>query len=87
VNVSTTRRGYGWTHQRLRQQWTPRVMAGECVCAKCGQPIHPGQQWDLGHTDHRDGYTGPEHASCNRSDGARRGNRMRSQRQVRQRDW
>lgn len=75
--MSTTGRGYGWTHQRLRKQWEPRVMAGDCACAKCGQPIHPGQAWDLGHTADRQGYTGPEHQRCNRSEGASRGNRMR----------
>jgi hypothetical protein len=63
---STTRRGYGWQHQRLRAYWRPLVQAGQVACARCGQPIRPDQAWHLGHDDHdRRIYTGPEHAACN----------------------
>jgi hypothetical protein len=76
--ASTTDRGYGWQHQKTRQQWAPRVDAGQVDCARCGRPIPPGTQWDLGHDDHdRRRYTGPEHMTCNRAAGATHGNRRR----------
>jgi hypothetical protein len=75
--ASTTARGYGTDHQRERQRWAPYVNAGQVRCARCGQPIQPGTAWDLGHSTDRTTWTGPEHARCNRADGARRGNRMR----------
>ena len=62
----TGRRGYGNQHQKLRRQIAPKVEAGGIICPKCNQPIDPGTPWDLGHTDDRNGYTGPEHTSCNR---------------------
>ena len=86
----TTARGYGVAHQRLRKQWQQAIDQGGICCARCGLPIPPEQPhaWDLGHTDDRSGYTGPEHRSCNRSAGARKRNRLAGQRNaVRQRDW
>jgi hypothetical protein len=71
---TTTERGYGWTHQQERARWQRVVDEGRAICAKCGKAILPGQPWDLGHTDDRTAYTGPECVKCNRSDGAARGN-------------
>jgi hypothetical protein len=75
----TTARGYGHRHQQLRKRWAPIVAAGGVLCARCGQPILPGELWDLGHDDvDRRVYTGPEHrARCNRSAGGQEGNRRR----------
>lgn len=63
-------RGYGWQHDQERKRWRPKVDAGLVNCARCGQPIEPGRPWDLGHTDDRTAWTGPEHATCNRRAGA-----------------
>ena len=81
----TTARGYGTAHQALRTQWDSYVQAGDTYChaAICLEPsryIEPGSSWDLGHTPDRQAYTGPEHARCNRTEGARRGNRQRQAR-------
>lgn len=83
--MRTTARGYGWEHQKLRNQWKPIVELGlaQCHAESClmaDRWIPPGAAWDLGHTPDRTAWTGPEHTRCNRADGARRGNRMRGQR-------
>jgi len=82
TNTSSSARGYGYQHQQLRTWWTPIVQAGGVLChAKtCIMPsrtITPGELWDLGHTEDRTRWTGPEHQRCNRSDGARRKNARR----------
>jgi hypothetical protein len=64
-------RGYGAEHDRLRAKWKPKVERCEVKCARCTQLILPGQTWDLGHTDDRTAWTGPEHATCNRSAGGK----------------
>jgi len=66
---SRQQRGYDAEHDRRRRAWAPRVARGSVSCARCGELITPGQAWDLGHTDDRTGWTGPEHATCNRSAG------------------
>lgn len=67
---SSTARGYNAAHRHLRRAWEARLATGEThTCAKCGQPVTAADQWDLGHTDNRQSWTGPEHRSCNRKDG------------------
>jgi hypothetical protein len=67
---STSSRGYDRRHQLLRRMLEPQVRTGRVACARCGLLIRRGQAWDLGHTDDRTSYSGPEHATCNRQAGA-----------------
>jgi hypothetical protein len=70
---SSSRRGYGKRHKRLRAAWAPQVAAGGVCCARCGEPIVLGEPWDLGHDDYdRTKYRGPEHRACNRATAGRR---------------
>lgn len=69
-------RGYTAEHDTLRARWKPKVDACtvHCHAKRCLMParlILPGQAWDLGHTDDRTAWTGPEHATCNRSAGGK----------------
>jgi hypothetical protein len=71
---TTAERGYGSKHRRLRTQVAKVVAAGRASCWRCGQPIHPGAHWDLGHSDSIGAktfgvYKGPEHRTCSRSAG------------------
>jgi hypothetical protein len=80
--AKTTARGYGNAHQREKAKWKPVVDAGLAYChAKlCLMPtrwIDPALVWELGHTEDRTAWTGPEHRRCNRVEGAIRGNRQR----------
>ena len=85
---STTARGYGAAHKAERKRLAPTVAKGQTPCARCGQLIEVGEPWDLGHTDDRTGWTGPEHADCNRAAGARTRNaRARARKQVDERPW
>ncbi len=82
TQASTTARGYGNTHQRQRAKWEPTVNAGlaHCHAKLCLMPtrwIDPALPWDLGHTEDRSRWTGPEHPRCNRSEGVRRRNAKR----------
>ena len=55
------------------------VRTGTLNCARCGQPIEPGQQWHLDHSDDRSRYIGASHKGCNlqaaanKTNGNRRG--------------
>src|SRR6478672_9896226 len=79
-DMSTTSRGYGNQHQKIRKALEPLVATGDMTCARCGEPIRPGTPWDLGHDDYdRSVWSGPEHRRCNRRTAARR--------KVKRRQW
>jgi hypothetical protein len=68
--LSTTNKGYGSAHMKLRRRWAPLVATGGVRCALCGNPIRPGAKWHLAHADRPDAhalgiYSGPAHARCN----------------------
>ena len=69
---TTTERGYGHTHQVERARWAAILTQHSIPCARCGNPIERNAPFDLGHTDDRKGWHGPEHPACNRADGGRR---------------
>lgn len=80
--MSRNHRAAGWTataSRNARARLEPLVAAGGAICPRCRRPIQPGQAWDAGHrVDLADDMTGthgtlPEHRSCNRSAGGRRG--------------
>jgi hypothetical protein len=92
---STTARGYGWPHQKLRAVLLRALVPGS-PCPRCQQPMWPKlQQLDLGHVDgDKTRYSGLEHARCNRSSGAKFGNLLRGRsgaitrkRERRRRHW
>ena len=74
VKASTTARGYGAKHQKLRAQLLPTAYGQPCT--RCGRPMLPGQALHFDHTDNRAGYLGFAHAACNRKAGARKGARV-----------
>lgn len=82
--AKTSERGYGAEHQAERERWQHQLDAGQtvrCACNRPDCPYHDGRcpvmitaetAWDLGHTDDRTGWTGPECRPCNRSAGTRK---------------
>lgn len=56
----------------LRARWQRVILNGYVVCRRCGEQIHPTDDWHLGHivpvlqggTDTADNVS-PEHARCN----------------------
>ena len=70
---STTERGYGTAHQKTRARWARRLR--QLGVMQCPTLIHHGDRWDLGHTDDRTGYLGPQCIPCNRGAGGRNGAR------------
>ena len=90
ANRSTSARGYGAAHQRKRREWQKRIDDGERIlCARgCGTVITSEMKWDLGHTDDRTDWTGPECVPCNRSAGGRNGAAVSNAQQAMTiRDW
>lgn len=79
ISPTTTERGYGWAHQRIRAATERLVRSGNAICARCGLPIGPTEPWDLGHSDYnRTVYSGPEHRRCNRAtSGRHRANQLK----------
>ena len=73
LRPTTGQRGYGLAHKKERARWKPKVNAGLVDCFRCHQPIEAGRAWDLGHTDDRTAWTGPEHVVCNRKAGGANG--------------
>ena len=71
---STWARGYTGTHRKLRNQLQRRMDLGELFdCWRCGEPIQPGEPFDLGHDDlDRSIWRGPEHRRCNRATSGRK---------------
>ena len=69
----TSTRGYGTTHQRIRNAWQRKLDHGERItCWRCGTPIDPSS-WHLGHDDNdRTKYRGPECVPCNTATTSRR---------------
>lgn len=80
--MSTSSRGYGTAHQAERERLAPLVATGRVRCARpeCRQLIAPDDAWDLGHTDDRTAWTGPEHATCNRAAAGRKATTRRPSR-------
>lgn len=83
---STTARGYGYEHRRIRQALLAALVPGT-PCPHCQRPMQPGMDLDLDHTDDRSGYRGLAHRSCNRRAGAHKRNRQRPTRTTTSRDW
>jgi hypothetical protein len=73
MSRSTTAGGYGHEHQQFRRRVAQAVALGGAVCARCGLPIRPGEEWHLDHDDEDRGrYLGPSHARCNVSAAGRK---------------
>jgi hypothetical protein len=68
----TKKARYGHDHRGLRTRVAREVATGAVRCCRCGDPIRPGEPWDLDHADDGPGYRGAAHRSCNRSAGALR---------------
>ena len=72
-------RGYGHAHDRERARVAHLVTHLQATCHRCNLIILPTEPWDLGHSDDRTTWTGPEHARCNRSAGGTKGAKIRNQ--------
>ncbi|MBI1757990.1 MAG: hypothetical protein HYR62_01960 [Actinobacteria bacterium] len=95
VGGSSAARGYGAEHEAIRERllWELRERPGQ-PCVRCGKPMWPWQRLDAGHSvpASMGGVAERlEHASCNRSAGARTRNRRAAVRRAAStppsRDW
>jgi hypothetical protein len=89
---STTERGYGNMHAKLRRQLAPIVARGDAycmepVCLMVTRHIPAGTPWDLAHNRETGGYRGPAHQRCNRSEGAHHLNGFKRRRRWTSRAW
>jgi hypothetical protein len=87
---------YGYAHQQVREAWRTVVADGEAYCA---EPVclmtsrwippewAPTQLWHVCHDPTGTEVIGVGHRRCNTSEGAKRGNRMRSQRPAAPNRW
>lgn len=76
--ATTTERGYGWTHQKLRATLLATYHPAQ-PCWRCHRPLGPiPELLDLGHVDgDKTRYMGLEHRRCSRAAGARLANTRR----------
>ena len=84
---TTAQRGYGASHVRIQKAALAAWQPGD-LCTRCGLPMWHRWAYDtrgarisaihLAHTPDRSGYEGLQHARCNASEGASRGNRQRA---------
>lgn len=80
---TTTQRGLGHPHQRLRARLLPQAYGHPCPY--CGRPMLEGQDLDLDHPLPRalggkPGEGRMAHRHCNRSRGSKLGNALRAAR-------
>ncbi len=75
---------YDGDYQRIAPLIRAQAYANPATrCRRCGLTLqqrrltHPKATWDCGHPDPGDHGYAPECSYCNRSAGAKRGNRMR----------
>lgn len=68
--LTTTQRGYDWTHRRARALALDHLVDGQ-PCARCGQAMYRSDAalLDLDHDDDRTTYRGLAHRTCNRRAG------------------
>jgi hypothetical protein len=69
---TSTERGYGQAHRKLRARIAREVSSATAVCAHYGLPIGPAEPWDLDHSDDRTMYLDASHSACNRASGGRK---------------
>ena len=59
-------RDYGPEHEAERRHIQSMLDAGLTIrCARCNEPILPGQRWSPDHNAERTGYIGASHEPCN----------------------